>query len=80
MFNELCEVDVNLLNASNKKLVNILLYGSSFFSYSQIRSILNLSIRYTIDSNRFSGSIFGVGVISTYAYVYKFYLGFFFKK
>ena len=59
MFNELCEVDVNLSNASDEKLVNILLYGSSLFSYSQNESILNL------------------GVISIYAHVYKFYLGFF---
>ena len=58
MFNELCEVEFNLLNASDEKLVNILLYGSSLFSCSQNRSILNLSIRYIIDLNHFSGSIF----------------------
>ena len=58
MFNELCELDVNLPNASGEKLVNILLYGSSLFSYNQNRSNLNSSIRYIIDSNRFSGSIF----------------------
>ena len=46
MFNEFCEVDVNLTNASDEKLVNILSYGSSLFSYSQNRSILNSSIRY----------------------------------
>ena len=57
MFNELCEVDVNLPIASDEKLVNILLYGSSL-SYSRNQSILNSSIRYIIDSNRFSGSIF----------------------
>ena len=55
IFNKLCEVDVNLLNASDEKLVNILLHGNSLFSYNQI---LNLSIRYIIDSNHFSGSIF----------------------
>ena len=44
MFNELCEVDVNLTNASDEELLNILLYGSSIFSYSQNESILNSSI------------------------------------
>ena len=58
MFNELSEVDVNLPNASDEKLVNILLYESSLFSYSQNWSILNSSVRYIINSNRFSGSIF----------------------
>ena len=56
--NELFEVDNNLPNASDEKLVNILLYGCSIFSYSQNQSILNLSIKYIIDSNHFSGSIF----------------------
>ena len=32
MFNELCEVNVNLPNASDEKLENIRLYGSSLFS------------------------------------------------
>ena len=58
MFNELCEVGVNLPNASDEKLVNILLYGSSLFSYSQNQSVLNSSIRYIIDLNHFSRSIF----------------------
>ena len=31
MFNELCEVDVNLLNASNEKLVNIFFIWKLFF-------------------------------------------------
>ena len=39
-FYNLCEVDVNLANASHEKLVNTVLYGSSLFSYSQNRSIL----------------------------------------
>ena len=36
-FNKLSEVDVNLPNASDENLVNILLYGSSVFSCSQNR-------------------------------------------
>ena len=60
MFNELSEVDVNLPDASDEKLVNIL-YGSFLFSYSQNWSILNSSIGYIIDSNHFIGSIFWCG-------------------
>ena len=78
MFNDLGKVDVDLPNASDKKLVNIFLYGSSLFSYNQNRSILNSSVRYIIDSNRFSESIFSMGISSIYAYVYEFYLDFFF--
>ena len=36
-FNKLSEADINLPNASDENLVNILLYGSSDFSYSQNR-------------------------------------------
>ena len=57
MFNGLCEVDVNLPNASDEELVNILLYGSLLFSYSQNWFVLNLSTRYIIDSNHFSGEV-----------------------
>ena len=53
MFNELCKVDVNLPIASDEKLVNILLYGSSL-SYSQNQSILNSSIRYIINTAKTS--------------------------
>ena len=38
--------------------LNIILYGSSLFSDSQNQSILNSTIKYMTDSNRFSGSIF----------------------
>ena len=58
MFHELCEVGFNLWNASDEKLVNILLYRNSLFNYRQNQYILNSSIRYIINSNRFSGSIF----------------------
>ena len=53
MFNELCEVDVNLPIASDEKLVNILLYGRSL-SYSQNQSVLNSSIRYIINTAKTS--------------------------
>ena len=50
MLNELCEVGVDLWNASDEKLVNIFLYGNSLFSYIQNQYILNSSIRYIINS------------------------------
>ena len=58
LFNELCEIDMNLPNLSEEKFLNIILYGSSLFSDSQNQSILNSTVKYITDSNRFSGSIF----------------------
>ena len=57
MFNELCEVDVNLPNAFHEKLVNILLDGSSFFVIV-ITGLFILINKCKTDSNRFSRSIF----------------------
>ena len=52
MLNELSEVDVNLPNASDEKLVNIL------FCYSlENWSLLNTSLRYMTDSKDFGRSI-----------------------
>ena len=39
------------MNVCDEKLINILLYESSLFSYSQNHQIFNSSIRYIIDSN-----------------------------
>ena len=58
LLNELCEIDMNLPNLSEEKFLNIILYGSSFFSDSQNQSIFNSTIKYITDSNCFSGSIF----------------------
>ena len=57
MFNELCEVDVNLPNAFHEKLINILLDGSSFFAIV-ITGLFIFINNYKRDSNRFSRSIF----------------------
>ena len=52
MLNELCEIDVNLQNVSDRNLVNIL------FCYSLGNwSLLNASIRYMTDIKHFSRSI-----------------------
>ena len=59
--NELWEIDMNLPNLSEKKFLNIILYGSSHFSDSQNQSILNSTIKYITDSNHFSRPIFWSG-------------------
>ena len=41
---KLCEIDMNLPNLSEEKFLNIILYGSSLFSDTQNRSILNSTI------------------------------------
>ena len=61
LFNELCEIDMTLPNLSEEKFLNIILYGSSLFSDSQNQSLLNSTIKYITDSNRFRGSIFQSG-------------------
>ena len=45
-------------NLSVDKFLNIILCGSSQFKDSQKQSILNSTIKYITDSNRFSGSFF----------------------
>ena len=45
-------------NLSLDKFLNIILSGSSHFKDSQNQSILNSTIRYITNSNRFSGSVF----------------------
>ena len=49
LFNELCEIDMNLPNLSEEKFLNIVLYGSSLFSDSQNQPILNSTIKYITD-------------------------------
>ena len=44
LFDKLCEIDMNLPNLSEEKFLNIILYGSSLFSDTQNRSILNSTI------------------------------------
>ena len=58
LFNELCEIDMNLPNLSEEKLLNIILCGSCYSSDTQNQSILNSTIKYIRDSNHFCGSIF----------------------
>ena len=58
LFNELCEIDMNIPNLSEEKFLNIILHGSSLFSDSENQPILHSAAKYVTDSNRFSGPIF----------------------
>ena len=58
LFDELCEIDMNLPNLAEEKFLNIILYGSSLLSDSQNQSILNSTIKYIADSKHFTESIF----------------------
>ena len=57
LFNELQSVDENILNQSDNEMVELLLYGSNKFKFQQNCSILKPSIKFIIESERFSGSL-----------------------
>lgn len=51
------KIDTDILNLSGNDLVNLLLYGHEKFTPQLNTSILMCSIKYIVDSDRFSGSI-----------------------
>ena len=57
LFHELQSVDKNILNQSDNEIAELLFYGSAKFKLQQNCSILRPSIKLTIKSERFSGSI-----------------------
>ena len=58
LLNDLNSVDRNLLNLLGLSLVNILLHGGPQFEDSQNAFILKSSIKYILNSERFSGRLF----------------------
>ena len=58
LLNDLNAVDRTLLSLSDLSLLNVLLYGGPQFDDSQNTYILNLSIKYILISERFSGRLF----------------------
>ena len=56
-FHELQLVDKNILNQSDKEITELLLYGGSKIKLQQSCGILKSSIKFIIQSERFSGSI-----------------------
>ena len=45
LFNELCDIDMNLPNLSEEKLLNTILHGTSYFSDSENQSVLKLNYK-----------------------------------
>ena len=49
LFNELQLVDENILNQSDNKMVELLLYGNNKFKFQQNCSILKSSVKFIIE-------------------------------
>ena len=47
-------IDENILNVSDNKLINLLLYGDPQFDSNKNTRLSNTTIRYVIDSGRFT--------------------------
>ena len=54
LLNDLTSVDTNILKVSGNKLINLLLYGDSKFDSNKNTRLLNVAIKYVIDSGRFT--------------------------
>ena len=55
---DLIVIDINISNFSETALTDLFLYGKSSFDNIHNKKILIASIKYIIDSERFTGSIF----------------------
>ena len=58
VLDDLNVININISNFSETALTDLLLYGKSSFDKIQNKKILIASIKYIIDSERFTGSIF----------------------
>ena len=54
LLNELESVDENILKLSDNKLINLLLYGDPQFNSNKNTRLMNVAIKYIIDSGRFT--------------------------
>ena len=52
------EININISNFSETALADLLHYGKSSFDKIQNKKILTASVKYILDSERFTGSIF----------------------
>ena len=57
LFHELQLIDGNILNLSDNEKVELLLYGNCKFKFQQNYSILKSSIKFIVNSERFSGPL-----------------------
>ena len=58
LLDDLKVINVNILKLSGTALTDLLLYGESSFDMIQNKIILTVSIKFIVDSDRFTGSIF----------------------
>ena len=58
MFDNLLQLDINLLPLNPKTLCRTLLYGDPNFSFTQNQNILTITIKFICDSGRFAGPLF----------------------
>ena len=58
LLDDLNVINFNISNFSETALTDLLLYGKSSFDKIQNKKILTASIKYIVDSERFTGSIF----------------------
>ena len=58
LLNELKSLDGNTLKLSDTTLTNLILYGSPQFDIKQNTFILNVVIKYMLESNQFNDSLF----------------------
>ena len=58
LLDDLNEININISNFSETALTDLLLHGKSSFDKIQNKKIMTVSIKYILDSKRFTGSIF----------------------
>ena len=58
LLDDVNEININISNFTETALTDLLLYGKSSFDKIQNKKILTASIKYILDSERFTGSIF----------------------
>jgi len=58
MFNSLFQLNISLLPLKPKVLYHILLYGNTNFSTNLNHEILSATVKFLVDTGRFSGALF----------------------
>ena len=58
LLDDLKVINVNILKLSETALTDLLLYGEASFDMIQNKMILTASIKFIVDSDRFTGSVF----------------------
>ena len=58
LFNKLQTLDINIFPLSPKKLYRLLLFGDETFAYNTNHEIINFTVEFILETNRFSGPLF----------------------